>query len=448
MPRLGILTPGKLFPAALLLLLSTTFSTAQHREGHGITTGTVELNRPDGVDERDSLKDFHRAVAVQATSRQIAEFQDVIKSTTAAQEKLHVLAIAPDKQVREGITSIDQALEDARSRSKKFQEGFSEPQKSGLKEFTKRLEKVDADLDQEAKRFDQSFQQESAAENLSAHATSVERALTDFSNAQLALGREMGITLATAQDVKFALPKVTTRVNIGHRAVVIGVSGVLSQTASQDDQRTFQFEATVDLSELQRSLTEILNAELYSTGCGGRLTVKRATIVPATPASSLGMDLHYERWSCLRLAGQTSMTELAESDGMVELTLTPTAGNSNVLHLTPEFKRISATGAMADDLRSGDLGDTVRDKVSSAVLLALMVGTDFKSTLPGALQNGVSLQNVKFQDPSSSGLKAVLQGQVHLSNEQVRLLASQLNQTLSAQESPPPATTAPAPQTK
>lgn len=439
---------GKLIPA-IVLLLSTTLAVAQHHGGHGITTN-VSGGRPDGVDEKDTLKDFHHALAMQATTEQIAEFQQMVKSTNEAQDKLHAFAKAPDKPGRGAVTALDQILGDARTRNKKFQDGFSEPQKSGLKEITKRLDKADSDLDQENKRFDQSVPSESATAELSARTESLDKALTDFSNGQLALGREMGITLASGQDVAFAIPKVTTHVNIGRRAVSVGVSSVLSQTASEGDQRTFQLETTVDLSEFQQSVTEILNAEFYSTGCGERLTVNRATIVPATPASSLELRLHYERWSCMRMAGQTSMTELAESDGTVEIKLTPVTDGANVLRLTPEFKRIDANGVMADDLRSGDLGDTVRDKVSSAVLLAVQAGADFKTTMPGALQNGVTLQSLRFQDPSSSGLKAVLQGQVRLSNEQVSLLASQLNQALSAQGSQAPAspTATPAQQTK
>lgn len=448
MLRPGILTPRKII-LATVLLLSTSFATAQHHGGHGITIGATG-SRPDGVDEKDTLKDFHHAVAVQATTQQIAEFQAMVKSTAAAQDKLHSFSKAVDKPAREGTTSLDQVLEDARTRSKTFQEGFSDPQKSGLKELTKRLDKADADLEQEAKRFDQSVQSESATPDVSGRADSFDKALTEFSNQQLALGREMGITLASGQDVTFNLPKVTNHANIGARTIAVDVSGVLSQTAVDGDQRTFQLQSTMDLSELQQSITEILNQQLSSTACGDRLAVRRATIMAATPASSLVLQLHYERWSCLRMSGQSSMTELAESDGTVEIRLTPTTGESDALRLNSEFKRIDASGAMADNLRSGDLGDTLREKVSSAVLASLPAGDDFKSTLPAALQNGVTLQGAKFEDPSSSGLKAVLQAQVRLSNEQVNLLASQLNQTLSAQGSPAPTTptAAPAAQSK
>ena len=448
-PGTHFFATGKFVPATVLLL-SATFAAAQHRGGHGVTVGTTEMSRPDGVDEKDTLKDFHHALAVQARTEQIAEFQQMVKSTSDAQDKLHAFAKAPDQPGRGAVTTLDQSLEEARTRNKKFQEGFSESQKSGLKEITRRLDKSDSDLDQETKRFDQSVQSESATSQLSAHAESLDKALANFSNEQLALGREMGITLASGQDLTFNLPKVRNHATIGARIMAVDVSGLLSQTAAEAEQRTFRLEAIADLSELQRSITEILNSQLVSNRCGSRLAVRRATIVAASPASSLVLQLHYERWSCLRLSGQSSATELAESDGTVEIKLTPAAGESNALRVTSEFKRIDAPGVMADDLRSGDLGDTLREKVSSVVLSALQAGADFKSTLPGALQNGVTLKNAKFEDPSNSGLKAVLQGQVRLSNEQVNLLASQLNQTLSAQgaQVAAPAVAVPAPQRK
>jgi exonuclease VII small subunit len=427
-------------------LLALSLSAIAQRHG-GASSGSPSMgnlssySRPDGVNEGDSLKDFHRAVAEQATSQQIAEFQEMIKATSAAQDKLHALTATNTKPSPDAASSLDQVFADARTRNKKFQDGFSEPQKSGLREITKRLEKDDADLDQELKRFDQGLLPEAQQADLSARAAALDKALADFSNEQLALGREMSITLATGQDLSFNLPKVRNHVNVGHGAIAIDVSGELSQTAAQADRRTFQLQSTLDLSELQRNITEIANDQLASNGCGVRLAVRRATIMADTPASSLVLQLHYERWSCTQSFGQT---ELAEADGSVEIKLTPAVDKSGSLSLASEFKRIDANGMMANDLRSGDLGDTVRDKVSSSVLLALQSGADFGSTLPGVLKNEVTLQAARFQDPGSSGLKAVLEGQVTLSNEQANLLASQLNQTLSAQGTPAAQGTTPA----
>lgn len=427
-----------------ILLSCATLATAQRHGGGAPATGEGGLSaysRPDGVSEKDSLQDFHHALAVQATSQQIAEFQQVIQSTDAAKANLRLLAAAAANTGREAVAVFEQSLEDARARNRKFQDGFSEPQKSGLKEITKRLEKIDSDLEQEAKRLDQTMQAGTPVSDASAYTASFDKTLTDFSSEQLALGREMSIVRASGQDLVFNLPKIRNHVDIGARSISVDFSGVLSQTASQGDQRAFTLQSILDLSELQQTITEIINSQLDRNACGARLVAKQAILVAATPASSVVLQLHYERWSCSRTFGQT---ELAESEGTVEITLTPSIDKSGTIALTPAFKRIAAAGMMADDLRSGDLGDTLRDKVSSSVLRALQGGADFKTTLPGALQNDVILSSARFEDPSGSGLKAFLEGHVRLSNDQVNLLASQLNQTLSAQGIPAPA---PAPAT-
>jgi hypothetical protein len=184
------------------------------------------------------------------------------------------------------------------------------------------------------------------------------------------------------------------------------------------------------LSDLQHSVTEVVSAEFsQASPCGERLAVQRATILPAPPASSLILQLHFERWSCSRVS-----TELAEGDGSVELRLTPSVDKS-VLNLTAEFKRIDATGMMAQELHSGDLGDDLRGKVAKTILSAVQAGADFKATLPGTVQ-GAILQSAHFEDSGGGSLRLVLQGQVQISNQQVNVLASQLNQALSPSGSP------------
>src|SRR5215469_12960940 len=74
---------------ACALLLCARIARAQHHGGHGVGGGIPGAsNRPTGVDEKDDLKDFHRAMAVQATSQQISEFQALVKETDAVKTKL------------------------------------------------------------------------------------------------------------------------------------------------------------------------------------------------------------------------------------------------------------------------------------------------------------------------------------------------------------------------
>jgi len=127
-------------------------ATAQRHGGGGAGLGgggISGISRPTGVDEKDSLKDFHQALAVQATSQQIAEFQSLLKGTEAAQAELQLFLHDLnnrdlnnhdlnnhdlDKEIprKENSTpqsarrdALDPALEDARTGTRKFQDRFS-----------------------------------------------------------------------------------------------------------------------------------------------------------------------------------------------------------------------------------------------------------------------------------------------------------------------------------
>jgi hypothetical protein len=424
--------------------------------GGGINGSVSGSNRPTGVSEGDNLKDFHQVLAVQATSEQVAEFQALVKSTQVAQLQLQTLL----KQLHNQNAGADSAprnvlapaLEDARSRTRKFQEGFSDAQKSGLKEIVKRLAKADSDLDQEEKELDQSFDLKSPAPDFVAHAETLDKALTDFSRQQFALGREMSITLANAQDVAFTLPQVKTTVSIGHQTVPISVSGVLSQIAGQGAQRTFQLVLVADLSQMQQNITDLMRRQLETSAtCGERLAVRQASLTPAAPASVLTLWLHYERWICT--GGPRTATELAEGDGKAEFKLTTTLGQPstgqptldppNTLKVTAAFSRIDASGMFGEALRSGSLGDDLRDQVAQSVQSAARTASDFKIALPPAIQNSANLQTAKFQDQGVGGLIVVLEGRIDLSNDQTEQLATQLNQALSAQGTAEPGTPQP-----
>lgn len=417
----------------ILGLLLLTAVAAQAQSGHGISIGGGNVyGQPNGVDERDQLKDFHQALLVQATSQQITSFQELVKKTGAAHDQLSAFSSA--KSPRDGIAALDQSIESVRAATRTFQDGLSEPQKAGLRELLRRIDKADSDLTQEAKRLDQTVESGGSG----SITASLDTALASFSSEQLALGREMGITLASAQDVTFNLPPVKDLADVGSHIIAVIASGVLSQTEAQGNLRTFRLDSNLDLTDLQQNVTAIMNAQLRdNSSCGERLALRSANILPAPPASLLMLQLHFERWLC---AGGGSPTELAESDGAVEVKVTPSVQNS-ALSMAAAFSRIDAKGMMADDLRSGDLGDDLRDKVAKALLLAVQSGSVFKTSLPQSLQSTATLQSAKFQDGGAGILRMVLSGQVQLSNEQATLLANQLNQALSAKaaQAAPPA---------
>lgn len=422
-----------------MTLLSFLATAEAQRHGGAPSSGEGGLSaysRPDGVDDKDTLKDFHHAMEVQATGAQVAEFQALVKSADAARARLHEYQQGSQEKAGQADrdTSLDQAVERLRSETKKFLEGFSDEQKSGLKETTKRLEKADSDLEQEEKKVDQKVQV-SGSSGAEGRAAGLEKALTDFSNQQLALGREMSIILASGQDSTFTLPAVKSTARIGSGVVRLISAGQLSQTAVEGRQRTFKLQLTADLSDLQQNITELLRAEVdRSDRCGERVTVQQAMLSPASPASALFVRLHYERWICTRLGGQTSTNEIAESDGSVEMQLTPMLGKSGA-EISSQLGRIEGSAMMADAVRQGRLGDDLRDTAGRLLLSCIQAGTDLKTALPSAVQADAVLQNAKFADGGAGSLIVVLEGQAQISDEQANLLASQLNQALSTKGS-------------
>jgi hypothetical protein len=439
------------FGNALILgfaLLACPLAATAQRHGGGITggSGLSGNSRPTGVKEDDTLKDFHQAMAVQATSQQTAEFQAAIKITEDAKTQLQVFLDRLQKPDRsaEAVARepVDQALENARSANKKFQQGFSPAQKSGLRDIAKRLAKVDSDLDQEEKKLDQSLVLKAASSEVAARAESLGKALTDFYNQQLALGREMSITLANGQDLAFNLPSASHPVRIANQTIAIPVSGELNQISAQGGQRTFKLELTANLTDLQQNITELLRSQLdTSDNCGQRIAIQQATLAPSTPTGLLVVKLHFERWTCSQMFGKQTSNELAEGDGTVEIKLTASVEkpgtSAGTLKIVPAFGRIDATGMMGEALRSGSLGENLRNVAAQSVLTAAQTGSDFKTTLPPAVQNSAVLQTARFQDTGVGTLTLLLDGQLEISNEQADALASQLNQALSAQGPPP-----------
>ena len=426
-------------------LMFPRLASAQHHGGHGLPGGggLSGISRPDGVDEKDDMKDFHQALALQASSQQVSEFQALIKSTEAAQANLQKFLA----RLRQGTGAasftrpdgLDPAIEKARNGTKAFQEGFSPAQKNGMKEDAKRLAKADSELEQAEKELDQALNLKAAdvtaaATALAAHAETLDKILGEYYNQQLALGRAMSITLANGQDVAFTLPPVKGHAAIRGQTIGVPVSGALAQTAVLNGERTFKLDLTVDLSELQDNFTSLLRSQIESNEtCGQRIALVETSLTPATPAGQVRVRMHFERWMCSRSTGQVVTNELADSEGTVELKLTAAVDSSNRLKIDTAIGRIDASGMLAESLRSGTLGDDLRAAVSQSVLSAALAGSDFKTALPAALQNSAAIQKARFQELGVGGLSVVLEGKIELSDAQADQLANQLNQTLSAQ---------------
>ncbi len=399
----------------------------------------------EGLTAEDSLKNFRRAMAVQATPEQRAAFAKIAQYTQAASDKLQELRkslpqATASAALSDRATNLDQALAQARAGNQNFLASFSDAQKSGLKELTGKLVKAESELDKQLKTFDQTVHSpKPETDPVVNSATALDKALASFQSEQLTLGKEMSVLFDPAsQNVIFSLPTVTNSISIADQSISIPASGAISRTSvgasNENGHDLFSLKLVADLSDLQQNITAILRSELTrAPRCGERIEVRQATLTPLAPASLVVANLHFERWVCT--PGQSPM-EVAEGDATLEVTLTLSVGQNAGLNLASEITRVEADAFLRSSLRTGDLGVTLRDQIAASVLSALQKAGDFKTTLPPAAQSA-TLQKAVFQDDGADQMSLVLDGQLQFSDEQTQQFAAQLKQRLAAQGTTP-----------
>ena len=167
---------------------------AQHRGGHGAGTARA----PVGASSTDDLKDFKRAVALQASPDQVVQFRRLTEGTQvarkSAQDLLKLAANSSKGDLFGSTNPLTSALEVAQSENQKFLETFSAVQKSGLKEVTKKLDKANSDVTKRSKALTSDLEgSRIARQQISGVAERLDKAINDVQARQLAIGSEMGI---------------------------------------------------------------------------------------------------------------------------------------------------------------------------------------------------------------------------------------------------------------
>jgi hypothetical protein len=431
---------------------------AQHGGGGGgrgmMSTGMGGgAGRPDGISEKDDIKNFHRAMAIQATAEQRAAFAKVAQYAEVATERLQTFRASLRKSALPDRAPLDEAIAQARAGNQNFLTSFSPKQKSELEDTTKKLAKADSELDKQIKSLDQIFQSaQPATEPLSTSTAALDQSLSSFQNEQLLLGREMSILFDPAgEGVIFSLPPVTNAINVDGQPLTILSSGAVSRataaTSTPDPNSNaaniFHLNLVDDLSGLQQNVSGLLRSSVNrGPRCGERIQILDATITPLAPASLLVATLHFERWVC---AGQGSPMEVADGDATLEIKLTPSiaapadaADPATALTLAAEITRVEAQGLLYSLLRTGDLGNSLRDKIAASILDALQKGASFKTTLPPSAQPSATLQKVQFQNDGADQLSLIFDGQLKFTDDQTKQFAAELKQRLSAQATTQP----------
>jgi hypothetical protein len=393
------------------------------RGGAGLGSGApvAGVGAPTGVDEKDDLQGFHRALAVQATSEQIAEFRAVVVKTKAADRALDQLVGASDSSAKNGdewgarVVEVKQSLDAARTETGKFVSGFSLAQKSGLKEITAKLMKAESELSEQEKALDA---REDAA-RIAGGAEGLRKALGNFRSEQDDLAVEMGIVMSEgAPRVVFSVPPKKSSRTIGGQTVGIVTSAVVtraSASAVPGAANVYQIEETTDLAELQENIGAILGAMMNKEDqCGERIRVKEADLTPEIPTTSALVRLHYERWLCS--PGYGGNREMTEGNATIDMRLTAGMGPDGRVQISSQIEQVEAERFLTDLLNSGTLGDELKEKMSSAVMAAV---TNLKNIVPVG-GDAVSARSVRFASPREGELSVVVGGELRMSEAQAK----------------------------
>jgi hypothetical protein len=440
-------------------LLATPCTLAQ-RGGGGFggrgTPGTVHgrplicvhdcPDTPEGTSSEDDLQNFENLMAVQASADQSAAFIKVMQYSQDAATQLqsfreHLQKVAVSAVPSDRVASQDRAIKEARAGNQNFLSSFSPAQKLGLKDLTDKLEKADADLDEQTRAFDQTFEVTKAENELVAtSAANLDKTLSNFRSGQLALAGEMGVILPTSgQDLTLRLPPVTTTIDVSGQSVAISGSGVISRTPAADGHNLFGLKYTADFSDLQQNITGVLRAQLNrAPRCGERVQIQEGILIPQAPASLVVVHLHYEHWICPLMQSSESPTELSTGDGAIEVKLTPSLEAGAGLQLSPEISRVEAEGFLHDLLLTGSLGARLREQITISFLSLMQEGANFKTVMPPAAHDLASIRKAQFQDAGAGRLTLILDGQLQMSDEQAKQFTDQLRERLSAQKTASP----------
>jgi len=396
------------------------------------------------ANSKDPLKDFNRIVALQASPEQTAAFNNILKDIDAAAVQLQSLRdllrekpTAADLSL--GATGLNHEIAKIHVDDQGFLATFSDTQKSGLKEATKRLLSADADLTREMKNLDLGVEDyASGGEKIFDAVPSVDKTFSSLRVAQLALGDEMNIVLpSSGHELAFHLPHENTSFNIEGESISLPSAGIMAKVSAANGDELFRFTLNTDGSDLQRNIADILRARLNrSPLCGERIEVQDATLVPDPPAGKITARMHFERWLCASGGDPYSGYELMADDAVVDIELIPSVGE-NAFTLSTRIVEADANAALREELLHGSLGEAVRSQTAEWFQSILQKATDINSIFPVHGQKLAVPQEVAFQGSGNGLLSLMLNGRVQLSDEQAKELTSQFKQNLSTKAVPP-----------
>lgn len=198
----------------------------------------------------------------------------------------------------------------------------------------------------------------------------------------------------------------------------------VSGSVAQDNQQAFRLRLDAELTDLQSHITPLLAAEVnQSNKCGERVSVERAALAPAMPEAKLTVQLHFEKWACLKAFGKETATKLVTGNGIVHMLLTPQADESTV-KLDAAIGDIEADGTLGQLLHS-DFGNALRDKIRESLRKAIERSSGLEAVVPQPARPFVTIQSVEFGERGTGILMLNLAGHLSLPADQASAILNQ-----------------------
>jgi hypothetical protein len=231
-----------------------------------------------------------------------------------------------------------------------------------------------------------------------------------------------------AQNATFIIPPTKIPFTVKDQQAYIVASATVSMLSKTSAADTFRLQLTADMIGLQENLTPLLSAQLDKDDrCAERIAIQRATLTPAPPAAIATVQLHYERFACVKAFGKQQAKRIVAGNAVVPIRLTPSVEqDSTALRLTPEVGAIQAAGSLGELLRSGSLGEMIREKIRESILNAMQKGANLSATLPPAAQPYARIASAQFRDAGIGHLAVELVGEIRVPRDQLQAVTQQL----------------------
>jgi hypothetical protein len=240
--------------------------------------------------------------------------------------------------------------------------------------------------------------------------------------------------ILAAQDATFKIPPQKIPFTFKDQQAYIVASATVSMLAKTSDVQTFRLQLNADLTGLQENLTPLLAAQLDKDDkCGERIAIQQATLTPAPPAAVATVQLHYERFACVKAFGKQQAKRLVAGNAVVPIRMTPAVEQDNTqLRLNPEVGEIQADGSLGELLRNGSLGEMIREKIRDSILHAMQKGANLSATLPPAAQPYATIASAQFRDAGAGHLAVQLIGEIRVPRDQLQAVTQQLKSRVAA----------------